>query len=92
MPFYSILRVLLTHVVEYLQPFIDSDQPILKYLPDPYYAIAVPVCIGVVAVIVITFCLGALLTYHGTRELMDASGLQPTGDLYDMMTEKRKRT
>jgi hypothetical protein len=91
-PFYSSLRVLLTHVVEYLQPFIDSDQPILKYLPDPYYAIAVPVCIGVVAVIVITFCLGALLAYHGTRELMGASGLQPTGDLYDMMTEKRKRT
>lgn len=90
MPFYSRLRVLLTLVVECLQPFIDSDQPILKYLPDPYYAIAVPVCIGVVAVIVITFCLGALLAYHGTRELMGASGLQSTGDLY-MMAGERKR-
>jgi len=69
-------RFLLTQVVRCVQPFIDSDQPILKYLPDPYYAIAVPVSLGVVALVIITLCLGGLLVYHGIRELMSASGLR----------------
>ena len=43
------------------QPFIDADQPILRLFPDRYYAIAVPVFVGVVLWSVTLVALGCFL-------------------------------
>ena len=48
-------------VLDLAQPFIDADQPILRLFPDRYYAIAVPVFVGVVLWSVTLVALGCFL-------------------------------
>lgn len=49
-------------------PFIDLDQPILRFFPDKYFAIAVPVLAGVVLWSVTLITLGSFLVGSELRK------------------------